>query len=945
MTYNHHELQLADGVVDLGYEVVRRGGETVALTTMEARLLRYLAARPRSIVPPQELLEQVWGYSGTTQSRTLVTTMGRLRAKIEVDRKKPTHLVNVVGRGYRFDPVKAATSSSAPLPAYRDSLFGRDELVGEVVDSLLGNVRLLVLQGPAGVGKTRLSVEVGRGIGRAGSEVTFCDLRAARTPSDLLAAVAGALRIQLGARPRNQLGRVLATGGSRLLILDNFEQLGDDSSAVHSWLEAAPTLKILVTSRHRFGGEAVHQPVEPLSVEAAVALFADRSGAAQVDEGDVEALVDRLDCVPLAIELAAAWGSILPAAQILSRIDRRMDILVPPGRSVHSRSMRAALDSSWELLSEAEREALAQCSSFAGGFTLTAAEHVIDLSHRHAAPWVGEMLRGLCDKSLLVAARAGRYALYESIAGYAQEKLQDPMREAVERRHLTWYRRQAESWSMTQRMTAAPEVRERVTVELGNLSAAHTRALDVGGDDAARIALAVSLFLHNNGPAEIPRAMLDSTLALSTVSPRNRALLLRELARTQRLDGSSQASLLLCEEALEIAESLGDDSLKAQVRVQLGSALSGLRRHEEALEAFHAALAGLTRDGDEYDATIVELGLVTFHSQRGQLDQALGCANRAVDLCRRTPIPALEGVAEGMLGRTYSMLEQWDLAKRHFERALELGRRIGDRHAAAVVQTMLAAMHFSRREIGASIAHLEQVAAVRTDLGHERMHAEAIVRLAASKLEFGDLDDVESLLQISLAAFRKYTDSGLESYAESLLGAFEIERSRYDRAVPRLERAIGIARELGVPGAVGIYSINLGLTRHLQRDLPGAVELLTEAAALYASVGGRRHGVPLAALAAALADAGDIKAAKEIHLQANENLFRSKDPHAEAILALTKAHILLAENNDAETRAHCAALRQMAFRADGVGGSAGEHNASVRTRLKILAQTLAMGSR
>lgn len=233
--------------------------------------------------------------------------------------------------------------------------------------------------------------------------------------------------------------------GKLLLVLDNAEYVVREAAPViEAWLAECPKLQILATSLEPLGlpGET-RMTLGPLSPEDAVALYLDRArragGRLSMDRIAIEALVEKLDRIPLAIELAAARAHVLPPSQFLSRIGQRFQLL-QGGRPGRHGSLEQAIACSWELLREDEKVAVAQISVFMGGFTLDAAEAVLDCGP-HAPP-VLEILASLVSMGLLAhdGGAPPRFAPYESLREYAHERLIEMGQvEATIRRHAKHY--------------------------------------------------------------------------------------------------------------------------------------------------------------------------------------------------------------------------------------------------------------------------------------------------------------------------------------------------------------------------------------------------------------------------------------------------------------------------------------------------------------------------
>ncbi|HET9988109.1 MAG TPA: AAA family ATPase, partial [Kofleriaceae bacterium] len=373
--------------------------------------------------------------------------------------------------------------------------------------------RLVTLLGPGGIGKTRLALRY------AGEAAIACDLAEATTAAAMCEVMCDALDVTLGPRAKldaaiDPIGHVLAARGDALVVLDNFEQLVDNSArALARWLELAPAAKFLVTSRERLKlAREVVLDVGPLELTTdAVALFVERARAARAiwqptasDTAAIAEIVRRLDGFPLAIELAAPRCRVLAPGELAARLAEGLAILDRGPRDGAARHATLADAIAWSVdsLSPAERAALAQCAVFRGGFSIAAAEAVLD----GGAPVV-ELLHALADKSLVTirdVSGATRFDLYATIRELVAKS--DPI---CETRHAAYYVALGE-----RAIVKAPgsESRHRLELERENLVAAHARAaarLD-HAELAARAALVLDDVLAWRGPLSANLALLDA---------------------------------------------------------------------------------------------------------------------------------------------------------------------------------------------------------------------------------------------------------------------------------------------------------------------------------------------------------------------------------------------------------------------------------------------------
>jgi predicted ATPase/class 3 adenylate cyclase len=330
-----------------------------------------------------------------------------------------------------FPPLRTAGARRGYVPAVSSSLIGRDDDLADLAGTLR-KARLLTITGAGGVGKTRLAVEVAqRELGRRTDGVWFVDLSPLSDPGwidDAILEALGVARDDAGTA-RAQLMSYLANR-EVLLVVDNCEHLIEAcTELIDTILRSNETTAILATSREPLGidGEVVWR-ARSLDADAAKKLFVDRARSVSADVANetlsseaVRRIVERLDGIPLAIELAAARTRVLSTTQIADRLDDRFRLLTGGSRTAlpRQRTLEAAVDWSYDLLSDDERELLRRLTVFAGGFDLEAAERVCDGE-------VLDTLEHLVDKSMVIASLhkdTVRYRLLETIRHYGWLKL------------------------------------------------------------------------------------------------------------------------------------------------------------------------------------------------------------------------------------------------------------------------------------------------------------------------------------------------------------------------------------------------------------------------------------------------------------------------------------------------------------------------------------------
>jgi predicted ATPase len=350
------------------------------------------------------------------------------------------------------------------LPAQQTRFIGRLGELG-VAGELLRAHRLLTLVGAGGSGKTRLALQIAaEATERFPDGVFWVPLASVREPQLVEQTIARSVGAE------RDLGEYLADK-TTLLVLDNVEQvIGEASALLASLLAACPDVRMLVTSREPLRITAEQRfVVDPLSADDAVALFVDRARAVDptfVEAAAVEAICSRVDCLPLAVELAATWVSVLTLSALLERLEHRLPLLT---RGTHDmperhRTLRATIEWSEGLLLPAERRLFQRLAIFPSSFDLGAAEEVCsaDLA----------TLSSLVDKSLLQRARDGRFGLLETVRELADEGLTADERADLAARHAAYFTAAAEAMAGAQSWPSNPETFGELDGNLAHLRTA-----------------------------------------------------------------------------------------------------------------------------------------------------------------------------------------------------------------------------------------------------------------------------------------------------------------------------------------------------------------------------------------------------------------------------------------------------------------------------------------
>ena len=630
----------------------------------------------------------------------------------------------------------------------------------------------------------------------------------------------------------DQLGSAIHERGRILLVLDNFEQVAHLGPAtVGRWLELAPRATFLVTSRERLRlhGETVIE-LSPLglppgsvspsmqgptgstgraalgSTETAVQgstrpepqgttgspaqaaipaasdaerLFHERSRAVRPGYAQTERdlrvvrdIVRALDGIPLAIELAAARATILAPEQLLSRLERRLDLLTAGGRDAPSRqaTLRAAIDWSWQLLEPWECSALAQCAVFKGGWDLEAAEAVLDLSGYPGSPPVLDVLQALKDKSMLrlhedPGGAGSRFGMYVTIQDYDQERLAQSGDLAVALdRHAAYFLGRAQGMVPWFREGLEPRL-QALAPDRDNYDAVLCRALGTRpvSPEAVNAALVAGIVLERfaalRGPIETRFTIDDQVIKLAQEASGNPPLLGwfheargRALITSGRVVEGKQAF----EEAAAYGRGTGERLLEATAL--RGQAL--IARSEYRLDdAWCLATDGLAimRDLGEKAGQGLMLGsLASFWQQLNRLDIATGMFDEALTLYRDVDSPRLEGECLNNVGLLNQELGHFDIAESYFRRALALISRTGDSAHEGYALGFLAGLEFERGRLDvARDLYLGAIRALRA-IGEQFMQFVFLANLGGCLAQAGSLAEAD----VTLAAAERLMPVG-----------------------------------------------------------------------------------------------------------------------------------------------------------------------------------------
>jgi predicted ATPase len=580
------------------------------------------------------------------------------------------------------------------------------------------DARLVSLTGPGGTGKTRLALAIaGELIDAFSDGVYFVDLATVRDPALVLATIASVLSVrEVSPGMLRETLTAYLMPKRMLLVLDNCEQIIAAASDIAALLAACPRLAILATSREslRIGAEREF-PVLPLGIPPeidapaladlaqipAVALFVYRASAIDPsfaltaeNAAAVAEICRRLDGLPLAIELAAARIRLFPPRTLLARLEQRLPLLTGGARDLPARqqTMRNTIGWSFDLLDDAEQPLFRRLAVFVGGFTLEAAEWVAESDKGDRGTLTPppaldtlDLLTSLVAKSLVVAGgnddAAGRFGMLEMIREYGLEQLAASGQEATAReRHATWCLALASDAGPNVTGPDAAVLLEVLKREHANLRAGLTWLVERGnGVQLARLAGALGPFWKEHAHYAEGRRWLELALDLGRdVPPADRLRVLTGLGTLSWYLADETYSLHAHEQALALAQEIGDRAAEAFLLGSLAVHASELGNYEQANAQFEESLA-VAREVGNPDPVVMALhNLAHQEWQRVHASQAVERLEEALQVAREHHMGwMLPSILVG-LGTISTDLGELDRAIGYFRESLELAQVRGN---------------------------------------------------------------------------------------------------------------------------------------------------------------------------------------------------------------------------------------------------------------------------
>jgi predicted ATPase len=649
-----------------------------------------------------------------------------------------------------------AVEVTSSLPRRGTSFVGRDVELTELATLLSArNISLLTVLGTAGVGKTRLALQLAQEqqtLGTFMDGVYFIPLESLSDPSLIPSSLLSHLGLNQRGKiePIQQLIEFFADKHS-LVVLDNFEHLTAGAALLSQLLSNCPNLKLLVTSRETLKLEEEHVVMleglsfPPLSssdialsdavfsdavFSDAVQLFKERAQQVKVQFELTENLAaviqicHLVEGLPLGIELAASWVRLMPCTDIAHEIEWGLELLSSTSKNIpeRRRSLKAAFEYSWKLLTSKEQETLRNLSVFHNGFGREAASDVAGATI--------PMLASLVDKSLLRVAPNGRYTFHSLLQHFSGEKLaaNDNEQSSVQEKHSKYYLRLLEKVKQQMRGGGQKEALRQLEEETENIFKAWSWASAVGffADMLKSVGVFKTLFTERGRHQEAERFFAQSIKQLEATQAADKRLIAHlkgdQAWSLYSLSNFSQAAEL-AKECLEVSRCFQDELGQFKACNVLACIMMDLGRLEEAKDYSQQSLTHARAENDVYLMMPALINLGSLENERGNLADAEKHYREALVLCRETRDFIYMTSVMNNLGFILKETNRLQEATRLLEESLAISRPINLRTSQMYAVVTLAMIYSQFGQVEKSIEYAREGLMIAEESGAKRQQA------------------------------------------------------------------------------------------------------------------------------------------------------------------------------------------------------------------------------
>jgi predicted ATPase/DNA-binding winged helix-turn-helix (wHTH) protein len=825
----HRKLRFGPFELSIGERVLRRGDRVLALGDRALDILICLAERAGEVIAKHELIDHVWP-DVTVEEGSLRVHVAAIRKALGDGQFGNRYIANIKGRGYSF--VGGVVSSTEGTRAGRDQsrhqgrvpvrpimMIGRERVVREVCEKLR-NERFVTLLGPGGIGKTTVALAVGRAIAEEFStDVHLVDLESLTDPRHVPEAVATSLGLALKSKDPGLELVDFVRSRRLLIILDSCEHVIEEVALLAEQLfKKTEQVFLLATSRELLKVEGEHcYRVLPLdyppdgslqtandalrypAVQLFVRRVAARAGSVVLTDEEASSVAEicrKLDGIPLAIELAAGQVAALGLNNTVSRLVSRLELLNLSHRTAVSRhrTLKAALDWSYDLLSETERIVFRRIAPFVGYFALDGARYVVgELGAGSSDCKIFDAIAGLVEKSLMVTRiedAEPRYRLLDTTRAYALEKLTEHGEfDAISLHHAEYVVQKLESQKEV--LSGVPRG-ERVAAysrQLGNVRSAFEWSFGSRGDDEIATRLAVgstqlfmelSLLIEWRGWAEQAIGRLrdrhegrDPHVRLaSSQAPDAVAVMQRDFTRELRLltglflysswTTDIHRALDIAARSQQVALKTQDSNDIARAESMLGFANHLAGNHLVAQRHFEAGLRNLAsgsqlRTGHYlfHHPTLLLVGMARSLFYRGLLDQSLDYARLAIEEGENSGHPATLCRTLILVLPVYLTLDDWQTSDQYIARLTDLSAAHSLKQLHAIAIGFRGRWLLLQDNVRDSVPLLKRASAELESHRHEMLSMDFVSDLGAGLAASGEHEEGLTLVVNALDAQKR----------------------------------------------------------------------------------------------------------------------------------------------------------------------------------------------
>ena len=861
------------------------------------------------------------------------------KAKLESElgvspEEKTIHLKRVIESGEYKSRLKAQPELTqalgfSKLPETMTPFIGREGELEEI-GRRLGDPhhRLITIMGPGGMGKTRLAIKVAEAYGSKFKDRSlFVSLAPIQTVNAAINAIATALGLSVELRDYDTYQQLLRELHLRemLLVLDNFEHLLDLVNHVLEILETCPKISILTTSRERLNchiedvfyleGLPVPSPIFDKNISnPAISLFEDR---AKRVEKRFELSVDNYPHIvrichlvagmPLGIELAAAWVEDFNCRDISSSIAKNLDFLSVDFRDIteRHRSLRAAFMHSWDLLSESEKESLANLSVFNGHFTFEYATKI----NAASVPTI----KRLRHKSLIQKVGSNRFKMHVLIRQYAVEKLESSpeQKNHISTKHSQFFLKLLADQQWRLQQAEQEESLQLIELNHENIIFAWEWAIE--------------------------------TLDFNLLNHSRDALMIFYLKRNRLKE-----AILICQRGYNTQISVIDPPAKhfyAMLLAWNGVFNNQLGEHSlarEQLQKAHTYLRTVHQDVDLDRAFILfQLGQAYFPVN---LEQAHHHYEMSLDFLEPHHIPWQKANIYQALASLHYDRAEMDQAQAHVEKALKLRHEVGLGRDIADTLSTLVFIKLALHELDIAINYAKEAIQICRRVDAPRSLAEALNQLSVAYLWAGRIHNAIPLIEESIELFNKIGATDDEGFCLNRLALYHTQLGRYELGQAIAHQTLKMG-EILKSGRITAWSYKLiGLTLMGQGDFEGALSPMQKSRALF-QLRGNRAGVDLVDIYLAFIDfyEGDISLAHKTWHEALQEAVSQKS-YMRMVISLAAISLILTSIGDLyhAIALHDRLMQETSFisRSNWFADIAGKYVSSKRSQIQYTEESL-----